>query len=226
MDRILVVDDEERIRDMASRVLGNAGFVVDTVGTGQEARAAAAAVSYQLVVLDLMLPDTHGIVVLKHLLTDRPDIGVLVLSAVPEIDQRVRALDMGALDFLAKPFAIDELVARVRARLRRSTADPAATQPMRALTGGGVRLDAERHELRLGQRRVGLSQREFALLNYLMRRAGAVCTREELLADVWGYQFDPGTNVVDVYVRRLRTKLHPAELIGTVRNVGYRFAEG
>lgn len=219
--RILVVDDEERIRTLVDRVLDAAGFEVDTAATGHEALAAASAADYGLVVLDLMLPDLNGMVVLRRLLDRSPTLGVLVLSAVPEIGQRVRALDLGARDFLAKPFANDELVARVRARLRPrpepSPADPPPGEDDR------VALDAERQELRVGPRRIELSQREFRLFSHLVRHAGQVCSREDLLAEVWGYRFDPGTNVVDVYVRRLRAKLSPVTLIRTVRNVGYSF---
>jgi DNA-binding response OmpR family regulator len=221
--RLLVVDDEQRIRTLLSRVLIQAGFAVDTASTGQEAIEAARRGHYHLVVLDLMLPDLHGIAVLERLLAARADTTVLVLSAVPEIEQRVRAFDLGATDFLAKPFAIDELLARVRARLRPFVPEQSTDESV--AISEGVWLNTQAQAILSGGRRIPLSQKEFRLISHLISRRGQPCTREELLDVVWGYQFDPGTNVVDVYVRRVRTKLRPADPIRTVRNVGYCFAE-
>ena len=169
-----------------------------------------------LVILDLMLPDLSGEEILETLPIP-PEHPVLVLSSVTETARRVRVLD-AAIDFVAKPFAIAELLARLRARMRPDSLDPGATGCLR---GFGLELDVELHELRLHGRRVCLSQREFLLLAHLLRRAPQTCTRQELWADVWGMEFDPGSNVVDVYVKRLRSKL-PDEQIETVRNVGYR----
>jgi DNA-binding response OmpR family regulator len=163
-----------------------------------------------------MLPDRSGTEVLTDLLERQPDARVIVLSAVPEIGTRVHVLDGGALDFLPKPFVIAELLARVRARLRAPGAGGT-----RFLQLGDLRLDTQRHTVSVGNQQITLSQREFVLLSHLMRRADQVCSREELLADVWGYQFDPGSNVVDVYVRRLRSKLAGLLPLETVRNVGY-----
>ena len=222
MSRLLVVDDEERIRRLLRRVLEAEGFNVETAATGTEGLAAASTGGHDLIVLDLMLPDLSGAAVLSALMSEHPSSKVLVLSAVPEIGQRVRVLDMGALDFLAKPFAIAELLARVRARLR----EPGAKEGGRFLRVGDLELDTHRRLLRAGFRSVALSQREFVLLSHLMRRAGEVCSRDELLTDVWGYRFDPGSNVVDVYVRRLRTKLQTTQMIETVRNVGYCLTAG
>jgi DNA-binding response OmpR family regulator len=223
MSRLLVVDDEERIRQLMRRVLESEGYVVDTAATGSDGLDKAAGYPYGLVVLDLMLPDMSGSDVLAGLLAGGGETRrVLVVSAVPEIGQRVRVLDMGALDFLPKPFAIAELLARIRARLR----DPAQATTPRMLLVGELRLDTQRRVLVDGDRTVPLSQREYLLLNHLMRRAGEVCSREELLNDVWGYRFDPGSNVVDVYVRRLRAKLDATEMIETVRNVGYCLVAG
>lgn len=220
MSGLLVVDDEERIRTLLRRVFENEGFTVDTAASGTEAVTLAGR-GHDLVVLDLMLPDMDGTEVLTRLLTADPLRRVVVLSAVPEIGSRVQVLDMGALDFIPKPFAIAELLARVRARLRET---PAAGR-IRGLAAGDLRLDTERRELTVDGRVVPLSQREYVLLGHLMRRAGQVCSREELLADVWGYTFDPGSNVVDVYIRRLRAKLGLAR-IETVRNVGYSLIAG
>jgi two-component system, OmpR family, response regulator len=221
MSGLLVVDDEERIRKLLRRVFEHEGFAVDTAATGTEALAMAARRDHDLVVLDLMLPDIPGSEILGGLLESNPAARVLVLSAAPEIGSRVQVLDMGALDFLAKPFAIAELLARVRARLREGPHAAAG----HTVEVGDLRLDTQRHELHVGGRRIPLSHREFVLLGHLMRRAGQVCSREELLADVWGYTFDPGSNVVDVYIRRLRAKLGLAR-IETVRNVGYSLTAG
>jgi two-component system, OmpR family, response regulator len=220
MSGLLVVDDEERIRTLLRRVFENEGFSVDIAASGTEAVALAGR-GHDLVVLDLMLPDMDGTEVLTRLLAADAARRVVVLSAVPEIGSRVQVLDMGALDFIPKPFAIAELLARVRARLRES---PQAGR-FRGVAAGDLRLDTERRELTVDGRVVPLSQREYVLLGHLMRRAGQVCSREELLADVWGYTFDPGSNVVDVYIRRLRAKLGLAR-IETVRNVGYSLIAG
>jgi len=222
MSRLLVVEDEERVRQLVRRVLESEGYSVDTAATGADGLDQAAARGYGLVVLDLMLPDMSGAEVLAELLGRGLSTRVLVLSAVPEIGQRVHVLDMGALDFLPKPFAIAELLARVRARLR----EPVLALAPRILQVGDLRLDMQRRMLVAAGRAVPLSQREYVLLHHLMQRAGEVCSREELLNDVWGYRFDPGSNVVDVYVRRLRAKLDATELIETVRNVGYCLVAG
>jgi two-component system OmpR family response regulator len=222
VSRVLVVDDEERLRRLLLRVLQEEGFTVSTASTGVEGLDQLRARDYDLVVLDLMLPDMHGADVLAEMLAHQPATRVLVLSAVPEIGLRVQVLDMGALDFLPKPFAVAELLARVRARLRFGGVGPG----QRFLQVGDLRLDAQRRTLVIAGRSVPLSQREFVLLNHLMQRAGQVCSRGELLTDVWGYNFDPGTNVVDVYIRRLRAKLDIKNRIETVRNVGYSLIAG
>ncbi|HEY0451571.1 response regulator transcription factor [Actinophytocola sp.] len=217
MSRVLVVDDEERVRRLLHRALESTGYTVDCVGNAAEGLAAVHSGDYDLVVLDLMLPDRAGDDLLVELLADRPDLRVIVLSAVPEIGARVQVLDAGALDFMIKPFVIAELLARIRARLR----DHRQTLTGRFLQVGDLRLDTQRRTVSMGSQQTSLSHREFLLLNHLMQRANQVCSREELLADVWGYQFDPGSNVVDVYVRRLRSKLDGLRKIETVRNVGY-----
>jgi two-component system OmpR family response regulator len=218
LSRILVIDDEERVRRLLQRVLQSEGYTVDLAGTGAEGLAATTERKYDLVVLDLMLPDRSGAGVLVELLERLPNARVVVLSAVPEIGTRVHVLDAGALDFLAKPFMIAELLARVRVRLRESAGTGGGT---RFLQVGDLRLDTQRRTASVGNQQTTLSQREFVLLSHLMQRANQVCSREELLADVWGYQFDPGSNVVDVYVRRLRSKLDGFRRLETVRNVGY-----
>jgi DNA-binding response OmpR family regulator len=217
--RLLVVDDEPRIARFVSRALSSHGYNVDTASTGEDALAMAAEQDYVLTILDLLLPGIDGYDVLTKLLAADSSKRVLVLSAVGDVQSRVQCLRMGAVDYLAKPFAVAELLARVDARL--------SGQPSRAaapwLKVGPVHLDLHRRVLHHGDRRSPLSQREFVLLSHLMRRAEEVCSRDELLADVWGYSFDPGSNVVDVYVGRLRSKLQQQH-IETVRNVGYCFS--
>jgi two-component system copper resistance phosphate regulon response regulator CusR len=216
--RVLVVDDEPRIVSFVSRALSAEGFQVDGAQDGVRALEMARSGSYELVVLDLLLPRLDGMTVLQGLMESRPDQRVLVLSAVSDVETKVRCLEFGASDYLSKPFSLAELIARVRARLRQ----PAEGPRHRSLRGGGLTLDLTRRVAEVDGRRVTLSEREFLLLEHLMRQDGEVCSRQRLLADVWGYSFDPGSNVVDACVRRLRARLG-GDVIETVRNVGYRF---
>lgn len=217
MPRVLVVDDEPRIVSFISRALTSEGLGVDGAHDGRRALELARSRRYELVVLDLLLPGLDGISVLQGILDFRPEQRVLILSALSDVDSKVRCLELGASDYLPKPFALAELVARVRARLRQ----PEAPAAPRLLSAGRVTLDLLRRVADAGSGPVSLSEREFLVLQYLIRKSGEVCTREELLSEVWGYSFDPGSNVVDVYVGRLRSKLG-ADIIETVRNVGYR----
>ena len=218
-ERILVVDDEQRICRFISRALSANGFVVDAATSGNQALQLVETHDYDLILLDLLLPDMHGYQVLRRLLANHPTRKVIVVSCVLEVELKVQCLESGAVDYLPKPFAIAELIARVKRRL-----DEAVTPGTgRWLSGGSIRLDMQRRAMQVNDREVSLTQREFILLSHLMRHAGEVCTREELLADVWGYSFDPGSNVVDVCVRRLRSKIVEQSLIETVRSVGYSF---
>ena len=222
MVRILLVEDEARISRFIERSLRARNYDVDLAFTGPDGLSRALTEDYDLVILDLMLPGMNGAELLTALLDHRPEQRVLVLSAMSDVPMRVRVFDMGAVDFLAKPFAISELLVRVRARLRADPVlEPASAEPW--LQVGSMRLDLSRRTLEIQDRTIELTDREFRLLWHLMRRVDQVCSREELLADVWGYSFDPGSNVVDVYVRRLRRKLD-TEMIETVRNVGYCLA--
>jgi DNA-binding response OmpR family regulator len=171
-----------------------------------------------LIVLDLRMPGVNGQAVLAGVLAQDSTQRVLVLSAAADVETRVRCLERGAVDFLGKPFSVRELIARVRARLQESR--PSDT-PHDVIRVGNMTLDRHRRQLRVDGSIRDLSHREFLLLLSLMRRAGAPCSREELLSEVWGYDFDPGTNVVDACVARLRGKL-PKGVVGTVRNVGYK----
>src|SRR5690349_946902 len=193
--RILLVDDEPRIRDFISRALETAGYAVDAACSGAEGLRQAVAGDYDLIILDLIMPDMDGRVVLAQLLRERREQGVLVLSCLADVTTKVDCLELGAQDYLTKPFSLAELLARVRGRLE-------------ANIGGGP---------------VALTRLEFLLLRELMEHAGQSVGKGQLLASVWGYDFDPGSNVVDVCVRRLRSKLG-FELIKTVRGEGYRLA--
>jgi two-component system OmpR family response regulator len=216
--RVLVVDDEPRIVSFVTRALSAEGFQVDSALDGARGLDLARTGSYELVVLDLLLPSKDGESVLLELMQTHPGQRVLVLSALSDVETKVRCLEFGASDYLSKPFSLAELIARIRARLRQ----PASGPEQRVLRVRGVTLHLTRRVADSGGGRVTLSEREFLLLEHLMRRDGDVCTRQRLLADVWGYSFDPGSNVVDVCVGRLRAKLG-ADVIETVRSVGYRF---
>jgi two-component system OmpR family response regulator len=217
---VLVIEDERKMAMVLDRALGAAGFCVTTVDTGRGGLDALRAGRYVLVILDLLLPDVDGVLVLAQARARSPEIPILVLSAVTDVRSKVVCLELGACDYVAKPCELPELVARVRLRSREGTHEP----PPGELRHGDCVLDRQRRILHEGSRRVPLTTREFVLLEYLMERAGETCTREELLEHVWGYTFDPGTNVVDVCVGRLRHKLSHDSLV-TVRNVGYCFVD-
>jgi len=219
MARLLAIEDDARLRTFLKRALESDGHVVAGAATGLEGVRRTQDDEYDLILLDLMLPGIDGFEVLRRVLDRDPEQRVLVLSAVGDVASRVRCLQMGAVDFLCKPFAAAELIARVRARLRA----PGSGGPQRWLRVGEVSLDLERQALDVDGNAVPLSHLEFVLLGHLMRRAGEVCSRAELLSSVWGYSSDPGSNVVDVTVRRVRHKV-PRQLIETVRNVGYSFS--
>jgi len=219
MSRILVVEDEARIASFLHRALTSCGFEVVCAPNGQAALEACEREPYDLVLLDLLLPGLDGFSFLERVYELRPEQEVLVLSALSDVESKVRCFELGAADYVTKPFVLAELVARIRTRVRHSR----AFAGKRFLEGGPLRLDLHRRIALTKGTRIELSTREFHLLEYLMRKDGDVCTREELLASVWGFTFDPGTNVVDVYVRRLRSKLGD-DVIETVRNVGYCYA--
>lgn len=219
MAKLLVIDDEPRIVDFLARAVSAHGFSVDRALGGAEGLARACAEPYDLVILDLRMPHVDGLAVLAGTLSVRPEQRVLVLSALADVETKVRALELGACDYLTKPFATAELLARIGAQLRRAAAAPGHTAP-RVERLAGIELDLDRRTADAGGGPVCLSGREFELLRHLMVRKGDVCTREELLKEVWGCEFDPGTNVVDVGIRRLRCKLG-AEVVATIRNVGY-----
>ena len=216
---ILVVEDEVGIADFLERGLRAEGYGVTVAGDGETGARLALDPDVDLVVLDRMLPGIDGIEVLERVRRSRPLLPVIMLTAKGEVADRVEGFDSGATDYVTKPFAFEELLARIRARLR----DGAATE--RAIEAGGIRLDLINREARRDGVTTRLPEREADLLAYLIRNEGRVCTREELLSSVWGYDHDPGTNIVQVYVGYLRRKLarpdSPAP-IETVRSVGYR----
>ena len=214
--RVLVIEDDEGLSDILVRALGADQFDLTVANRGSRGLELATAESFDLVILDLLLPDTDGISLLTRLMSVRPDQQVLVVSALSNVEAKVRCLDLGAADYLSKPFALDELVARARARLRLRS----PLEERQILVRGVLRLDVQRRTTTCDGATIHLSTREFVLLEYLMRHEGGVCKREEILRDVWGYTHDPGTNVVDVYVRRLRRKIGELR-IETIRNVGY-----
>jgi DNA-binding response OmpR family regulator len=220
--KILVIDDEPAIVRFLQRALESSGYGVHSATDGAEGLRLAAEQKPDLVVLDLAMPGLSGTAVLAALVAQDPSTKVIVVSAMDDVEGRVRCLDAGAVDFIGKPFAVAELLARVRSRLR--AAGPSDTGPENELHAGVIRLDLRTRRLSNGRREVDLSQREFALMQHLMRRVGSVCTRAELLSEVWGYAFDPGSNVVDVTVARLRGKLRDLQ-IETIRNVGYVLRE-
>jgi two-component system, OmpR family, response regulator len=215
---VLVIDDEPRIASFVSRALSAEGFRVDSAPDGVHGLDLARSGRYELVVLDLLLPGMDGVTMLERLMDERPQQRVLVLSALSDVEEKVRCLELGASDYLSKPFALKELVARVRARLRQ----PGSGPEERYVRIGDVALDRVRRVADRGSGPVALTAREFALLSYLMERRGEASSRMQLLEDVWGFRFDPGSNIVDACVRRLRAKLGQ-DVIETVRNVGYRF---
>ena len=221
MSRILAVDDEERVLTFLTRCLTGEGHQVLTAGDGRQALDVLEQEQVDMVLLDLMMPRLSGLQLLASLRTRTMTPPVIVLSAVSDVAARVQALDRGAVDFVCKPFHVAELIARVRRHLEDTPRQQQQADP-RYLVAGGVQLDLDRRRARVDDRDIVLSAREFALLAHLMRRRGDVCGREELLHDVWGIDFDPGTNVVEVCVRHIRNKLSDPP-IETVRGVGYCF---
>jgi two-component system, OmpR family, response regulator len=217
MARVLVVDDETRITSFVSRALAGEGLQVDAANDGRRGLELARSGRYSLVVLDLLLPGLDGVTVLRELMQVRPEQRVLVLSALSDVESKVECLELGASDYLPKPFSLAELLARVRARLRQ----PASGPGERYLRAGGMTLDLVRRAVDAGSGPVPLPEREFLLLRTLMLRDGEVVGRQRLLEDVWGLAFDPGSNVVDVCVGRLRARIG-GDTIETVRGVGYR----
>jgi DNA-binding response OmpR family regulator len=216
--RILVIEDEPRILSFLVRGLEAEGFTVESAVHGVAALERARATHPDLVVLDLLLPGIDGLTVLGELKRERPELPVVILSARSDLPTKLRGFELGASDYLAKPFALVELIARVRAQLRQSHWAGDAN----VVHAGALALDLARRQAQIGALVTDLSDREFKLLHHLVLHAGEVISRERLLEEVWGYHFDPGSNVVEVCVRRLRKKLGPDAPIETIRHAGYR----
>ena len=217
--RILVVEDEGRLAAVIAQALREQSFAVDVAVDGRSGLQMARATAYDLFILDVMLPALDGFTLCREIRASNIDVPILMLSARGIVDDRVRGLDSGADDYLTKPFAVSELHARVRALLRRQRPSALLT-----LTVGDVVLDPVKRTVHRGARRLDLTQKEFALLEYLMRHAGEVLTRSMIAEHVWDFTWDRLTNVIDVYVNHLRRKLEEGgqpRLIHAVRGVGY-----
>ncbi len=224
MARILIIEDEPRIASFVAKGLRAAGFTPTVVEDGNEGLDHALSGQFDLAILDIGLPGIDGFALLDQLRGAGSRIPVIALTARDSISDTVRGLEGGADDYMAKPFRFDELLARVRLRLRdRADAAAGTSGGPNVLEHRGVRLDLHRREVTRDGITVELSAREFALAEMFMRHPGQVLSREQLLSHVWGYEFDPGSNVVDVYVGYLRKKLG-SDAIRTVRGMGYRLA--
>jgi two-component system, OmpR family, response regulator len=216
--RVLVVEDDSKIASFIVNGLKQAGFAVDHCGDGDEGLAMARSVAYDVAVLDRMLPKLDGLALVQKLRSDGSKLPVLILSAKASVDDRVAGLQAGGDDYLTKPFAFSELLARLQALIRRSFRTPEPT----SLSAAGLTLDLLQREVRRGDQKIDLQPREFALLEYLLRHAGRAVTKTMILEHVYDYSFDPQTNVVDVLVHRLRAKLgKDNNPIQTLRGVGY-----
>ncbi|MEW2073230.1 response regulator transcription factor [Streptomyces sp. NPDC012403] len=217
MNRILIVEDEERIASFVEKGLRANGFTTTVVPDGETGYEYALTGGFDLVVLDIGLPGRDGFTVLRELRESRVTTPVIVLTARDSVRDTVAGLEGGADDWMTKPFRFEELLARVRLRLRTAARAPEVT----VLKAGSLSLDLRTRRARAGDRTVDLTAREFVLLELFLRHPGQVLSREQILSHVWGYDFDPGSNIVDVYVRALRKKLG-AEKVETVRGMGYR----
>lgn len=217
--RLLIVEDESKTAALLSAALTNEGFEVQGVTDGQAGLEKGLEGGFDALLVDIMLPKLDGLSLVKHLRAKGDTTPVIILSARGEVDQRVEGLDAGADDYLPKPFAMSELLARLRSLLRRNSLQKPAV-----LTVADLTFDQTLREVRRGGRRIELSTRESLLLECLLRAEGGVVSRRDIISAVWEYDFDPGTNLVEVYVRRLRDKIDrdftPA-LIQTVRGLGY-----
>ena len=223
--RILVIEDDANVAGFVAKGLREAGHVVDVADNGKDGLFLATTEAYDALVLDRMLPQVDGLTVLRTLRASGSAVPVLLLSALGEVDDRVQGLRAGGDDYLTKPFAFVELLARIEVLARRPRAGAA---PETVLRVADLELDLLARSVRRAGHAIELQPREFRLLEYLMRHAGQVVTRTMLLEAVWDYHFDPQTNVIDVHVSRLRAKLdkgHPRPLIHTVRGAGYRLAD-
>lgn len=219
--KILVVEDEKKLAGFIRKGFEEQGYTVTVCHDGNSAHALAGAESFDLIILDIMLPGRDGLSILKSLRDRKNTVPVILVTARSEANERVQGLNLGADDYLAKPFFMDELLARVQAVLRRTSGEQ-----LSVLRAGDLAVNLIAREVHRGKEAIILPPREFSLLEYLMRSPGQVFTRSQILEHVWGYGFDPQTNLVDVCIQRLRAKIDPStgdSWIETVRSVGYRF---
>lgn len=220
---VLVVEDQKKIASFIKKGLEEEGMVVDLCLDGDEGYALATTEPYDAIVLDIMLPGRDGLSILKNLRKQNNAVPVVLLTARSELDEKLEGLNLGADDYLTKPFYIEELVARLRTVMRRSAGDST-----HILKTGDLKIDLVKHEVTRQGDDIDLSRREFSLLEFLMRSPGRVLTRTQITEHVWQYGFDPETNLVDVYIKRLRKKIdkdYDDKLIETVRGVGYRMKD-
>jgi heavy metal response regulator len=218
--RLLLVEDQPKVARFIQRGLEEEHYAVDVTASGEDALALLDVTPYDLVILDIMLPGIDGMQVCRELRRAGHSVPVLMLTARDSLEDKVIGLDTGADDYLTKPFAFPEFLARVRALLRRQ--EEVKTSQIQV---GDLVLDTATHEVTRAGQPIELASKEYAVLEYLMRRAGQVITRTMILEAVWDYDFDPGSNVVDVYIRYLRRKIddpHPIKLLETIRGSGYR----
>lgn len=217
---VLFVEDEIKIANFVRAGLKEQGFVVDYFDNGDDGYFQAVHNDYDVIVLDIMVPGKDGLAILKQLRRSGHNVPVILLTARNELDDRLQGLNLGADDYIAKPFFVEELVARIHAVVRRSVGDR-----QNLLSVGSLKLDRITREVTCNQHAIELTTREFNLLEYLMRSPGQVFTRTQILEHVWGYDFNPNTNVVDVCIQRIRRKIDPLDQtvwIESIRGVGYR----
>jgi two-component system, OmpR family, response regulator len=218
---VLFVEDELKIANFVQAGLKEQGFAIDYCDNGDSGYVRAMSNEYDAIVLDIMVPGKDGLFILKHLRREGRNVPVILLTARNELDDRLEGLNLGADDYIAKPFFVEELIARLHAVVRRSVGDR-----QNLLCVGSLTLDRISREVTCNKQIVELTAREFNLLEYLMRSPGRVFTRTQILEHVWGYDFNPSTNVVDVCIQRIRKKIDPIDessWIESVRGVGYRF---
>ena len=217
--KLLVIEDEKKIANLLQKGFREQGYEVDISANGEEGLERASSNPYDAIIIDVMLPGRDGLSVLRTLRERKVTTPVMIVTARGDVSERVEGLNLGADDYIAKPFSMDEVIARIRALIRRVTGETISLYKV-----GDLTMNLVKREIMRGNRRIDLTSREFRLLEHLMRAPGQVVTRTQIIERVWEYHFDPGTNLVDVYIQRLRRKVDDGEetkLIQTVRGVGY-----
>lgn len=226
MYKVLIIEDEPKIARFLELELKHEGYETTVKTDGREGYSEAQSGLYDLIVLDLMLPSLSGIEICRRLRQEQIDTPIIMLTAKDDVSDKVTGLDVGADDYMTKPFAIEELFARMRVLLKHAKAQESSKAEI--LTAGSLVLDKSHYSVTYGQERIELTKKEFELLEYLMRNKNLVLSRESILQKVWGYEYEGDTNVIDVYIRYLRSKIDQrfsVELIRTVRGIGYQLKE-